>query len=115
MLVVEDDRATRQALAKIFELQGWEVAQAATIEAGLAELDPAPDCLILDLMLPDGDGLTILEEVRTRGLSTRVAVCTGSSDPRRLREVGAWRPDLILFKPIQLASVTALCLPGTIR
>ena len=40
-----------------------------------------PDCMILDLMLPDGEGEAVLREVRERHLRTHVAVCTGTALP----------------------------------
>ena len=44
----------------------------------MLDAEPEPCFLILDLMLPDGDGVAVLEGVRQRGLRTLVAVCTGS-------------------------------------
>jgi DNA-binding response OmpR family regulator len=37
--------------------RGWEVQSASTLQDGIALLDSKPDCVILDLMLPDGDGV----------------------------------------------------------
>src|ERR1700737_4692236 len=44
---------------------------------------PAPCCPVLGLVLPDGEGTTVLERVREKGLRTHVAVCTGTVDLAR--------------------------------
>ncbi len=109
MLVVEDDRVTRNALQRLFERRGWDVLVAATVAEGLAQLDPPPDCLILDLMLPDGDGAEVLRTVRAQGLPTKVAVCTGTGDADRLAEVASMNPEALLRKPVALADVVLAC------
>ena len=77
----------------VFSVRGWEVTVARTLSEGLAALDPPPDYLILDLKLPDGGGEAILHKVRDAKLKTRVAVTTGSDDPRQLSEVKGLEPE----------------------
>src|SRR4051794_29526672 len=93
LLVVEDDPTTRKALGKYFRLIGWEVRLASTVAEGLAQLDPPPDCVILDLMLPDQGGDVVLRKIREDRLPTRVAVCTGTEDRDRLMSVATLGPD----------------------
>jgi CheY-like chemotaxis protein len=81
---------------------GWDIRVAATIAEAKALLLPCPDGLVLDLMLPDGDGVDLLEQVRAEGLPIRIAVTTGSADVRRLQAVADLRPDVLLAKPIHL-------------
>ena len=104
LLIVEDDSATRQRLRTLFEGKGWDVREAGTVGEALSALNtqPEPCCLILDLVLPDGDGSVVLEKVRAKRLKTRVAVCTGIDDLARLRGVAGLLPDAILAKPITL-------------
>lgn len=109
LLVVDDDSYTRTGLMTLFTSEGWQVATAASVAEALALLDPAPACVILDLRLPDGSGETILREIRTRSLRTRVAICSGVEDPARLATVRALNPELMLWKPIELAPVFQLC------
>lgn len=80
ILIVEDHTPSRELMRKLFTLRGWRVVTASTVAEGLRALDPPPDCLVLNLVLPDGDGERILREVRARGLPTRVAVCTVIGD-----------------------------------
>ena len=107
LLIVEDDAETRDALRSTYTRSGWEVREAETVAEALAMLDtePEPCCLVLDLILPDGDGTAVLERVRARGLESRVAVCTGSVDLAQLRAVALLRPDAMLPKPIRLPEV----------
>jgi DNA-binding response OmpR family regulator len=90
------------ALRAIFTRRGWDVRIAPTIAEARIILPLRPRYLILDLMLPDGDGAGILQQIRTQGLPIRVAVTTGSSDHHRLKAVTDLRPDVILTKPISL-------------
>ena len=74
---------------------------------GLAclEMEPRPDCLLLDLDLPDGRGEAVLERVRRDHLPIRVAVCTGNGDRNRWRAVQDFQPDALIQKPVDLAEV----------
>jgi DNA-binding response OmpR family regulator len=109
MLLVEDHEETRTLLRRIVSLCGWQVAEAATVAEGLDRLDPPPDCLVLDLRLPDGDGATVLRKVREAQLPTRVIINTAGHDPRRLRAVSNLKPDAILLKPLDSKGLRTIC------
>lgn len=105
MLLVEDDTISANVLRKILMRIGWQVVIAGTMSEGLHRLDDKPDAIILDLMLPDGDGETILERVRQMGLSAPVAVTTGMNDPVRLKRIQSLSPSVVLQKPIDLPAL----------
>src|SRR4051812_40762063 len=107
LLVVDDDPSTRVAIRGYHSRMGWQVSEAGTVSEALALLDsePEPCCLILDLMLPDGDGTSVLKAVRAKGLKTRVAICTGAVNLARLKAAAELRPDAMLPKPIHLPEV----------
>jgi CheY-like chemotaxis protein len=114
ILVVEDDPVSREALGGILTGRGWIVAEAATLAAGLAGLEPEPTCVILDLMLPDGDGSMILHAARSSGLKTRFVVTTGVDDPNRLQALARLEPDALLQKPVAFEDLYQACLgPGS--
>lgn len=93
--------------------RGWAVEVAATISEAVPLVEQVPDWVVLDLMLPDGDGTHLMRKIRAEGIATRVAVTTGSSDAARLREVIDLRPELLLTKPILPAELfDALDGPG---
>ena len=81
---------------------GWNVEVASTLAQALRRLESCPDWLVIDLMLPDGDGTALLKKVRDENMDVRVAVITASSDSARLRIVNELKPDLVLIKPIDL-------------
>jgi DNA-binding response OmpR family regulator len=102
ILLVEDDLASHQMLRKILVRMGCAVASARTVAVGLALLDTDPNGVILDLMLPDGEGETILRKIRSDRRPIRVAVTTGEGDLDRLRRVGELGPEALIRKPIDL-------------
>src|SRR4051794_6968689 len=110
VLIVEDDPASRRVLRSIFIQHGWAVTEAGAVAQGLASLVPPTDCLILDLMLPDGRGETILRKLREDAIPTCVVlVTTGVSDPIRRMEVAKHNPDFLLQKPIDPDILFRLC------
>src|SRR5436190_12653951 len=111
LMIIEDHAATRCTLGTIFGRRGWEVRPATTVAEALDLLGrgPEPDGMILDLILPDGDGLDVLRRVRDAGLLTHVAVCTGASDPVLIIRARALKPDLLLIKPVAPDVLCNLC------
>lgn len=66
ILIIDDDFFLTQSLTRLMQGQGYEVSSANTIEDGWKAIGTArPDLLILDLSLPDGDGLTLCRRIRT--------------------------------------------------
>lgn len=109
LLIVEDSSVARRALEALFLLRGWSVAVVATVEEGLMMLDPPPDCVLLDLLLPDGGGELILRKVREEGFPTRVIVTTGCHDIERLRDVADLGPSALFHKPLDFYQVFDAC------
>jgi DNA-binding response OmpR family regulator len=106
LLLVEDDFSTRTALSYLLTANGWEVVTAATLEEGRRQIaQTVPDAVILDLMLPDGDGTAILRQIRDLRPNLPVAVTTGVIDPAWLQRVTALSPTCILLKPIQMGEL----------
>lgn len=106
-LIVEDDRVSRRALELLARASGHETRSAATVAEALDQLEAwAPDCVVLDLMLPDGSGAAVLRRVRTAGLPVRVAVASGAFGPV-LDEAESLRPDALLRKPMDPARLIA--------
>jgi two-component system KDP operon response regulator KdpE len=64
-LLIEDERQIRRFVRTALEAEGWSVFEADTMGQGLAEAGTRkPDLIILDLGLPDGDGVEFLQELR---------------------------------------------------
>jgi DNA-binding response OmpR family regulator len=83
VLLVEDDPKIASLLTKGLRREGLEVDWVSTGEESLARLgEGGVTLLLLDLGLPDIDGLEVLREMRERGTDIPVIVVTGRSDPR---------------------------------
>ena len=74
LLVVEDDEATCAFLADNLAADGYKVATASAAGEGLRAIEVRrPDLVVLDLMLEDGNGLLLLDRVRSAdGLASRI-------------------------------------------
>jgi CheY-like chemotaxis protein len=68
LLLVEDDRETRQLVRTMLERDAWTVAEAVHGREALEWLKSnRPSVVLLDLMMPEMDGFTFIEELRARG------------------------------------------------
>ena len=109
MLIVEDNELVTGALRILFEETGRRVTVAHSvadaIRAGSA--DP-PDLLLLDLTLPDGDGLEVYRQLESRGVHPRATVAiTGRDDAatqERCRSLGVTE---VMPKPIATRELLA--------
>ena len=101
LLLVEDDPSTAKAIQFMYSRRGWDVTVAFTLKQGLLALAiETPEAIILDLMLPDGDGSDLLRQVKNLNLASRVVVTTGISDPDRLKDIQSLNPHGLLQKPV---------------
>src|SRR5262249_6390357 len=67
ILVVDDESEIREGLELLLSSEGYGVSSAETGETGLGKLEERPyDLLLLDVSLPDRNGLELLREVRQR-------------------------------------------------
>jgi two-component system response regulator AtoC len=83
ILVVDDERMIRWSLRACFEEAGALVDEAASLEEARRRLEEQwPALLVLDLKLPDGDGLDLLEEVQAEGTDLAALVITAYGSVR---------------------------------
>jgi FixJ family two-component response regulator len=86
ILVLDDDASIRRSLARLFRALGLELRSFASAGELLASERPEPPvCLLLDLHLPDMNGLELLRSLHDAGESLPVVVVTGGLD-KGLRE-----------------------------
>ena len=110
MLLVEDERKTRESVAEGLRMESWIVVTAATMSEAIGQLDgEAFDLVVLDRMLPDGDGLAVLGHLRARGGQMPVMMLTarGALDDRVAGLEGG--ADDYLAKPFAFAELVARC------
>jgi DNA-binding NtrC family response regulator len=88
VVVVDDERVIRRALASRLEEAGYEVVACEGVTEALAALAASPggrpvDAMLVDIRLKDGDGLALLEEVRRARPSLPVIMATAYGDSER--------------------------------
>jgi len=77
ILIIEDDRRMSEALLCGIEAAGYDVTSASSAEEGFFLLHRShPDLLVLDLTLPQRNGLEILQQIRTERIDVRVLILT---------------------------------------
>jgi DNA-binding response OmpR family regulator len=115
VLVVEDDPATSQAMRLLLQHHGYDVQVCGTVAESMNYLGSNPDFVLLDLMLPDGDGADVLEHIRENDLRPEVVVVTGVSEPAWHKRVERLHPKQVLRKPVNVSQILAgLGNPGVI-
>src|SRR5678816_1997665 len=81
LLVVEDDPTIRRSLTRwIKQTSPLTVVEAETIRDGMELLKSTPVGAIVDIRLPDGDGLDLVQTIKERSTNTTIPVTTASDD-----------------------------------
>ncbi len=108
ILVVEDDAAIRRGLVDALGFAGYDTLEAGEGAAGLAAaLDSGCDLLLLDLVLPGRDGLSVLRELRAARSTLPVIVLTArGAEDDRVRGLGQGADDYVV-KPFSLKELLA--------
>jgi DNA-binding response OmpR family regulator len=108
VLVVEDSERLRRSVAEALRRSGYAVDEAADGEAGLHHaLSGAYDVVVLDLMLPRLDGLTVLRRIRRAGGRTGVLILTARDAVQDRVEGLTAGADDYLVKPFALEELLA--------
>ena len=107
LLIVEDSQLVTEAFTILFTEAGYEVASAGTVADGIAHgTSESVDVMLLDLTLPDGHGLEILEALRARGSLPRVTLAmTGHNDPATREKCLAAGCAEVMLKPVPIGGL----------
>jgi len=109
VLVVEDDPLIAAFMRAALRKMGHRVSSVSTGGAALAKLGADPvDLMLLDLTLPDTDGLEVLRTVRGDGSDLPVVVVTSRSDPADRATAVALGVSGYIVKPFPLADLFAV-------
>lgn len=103
VLIVDDSPDLRGMLAFTLGDLGFSVREAKDGIDALTQLaDHAPDCIVLDLMMPDMDGFKVLEAMRARKLApdARVVILSSKDDERALVRGFELKADEFFMKPV---------------
>lgn len=107
ILIVEDDKAVRNLIATTLETQGYQYFKAET--GAIAILEAAsqqPDIMILDLGLPDMDGVDVIRKVRTWSNMPIIVVSARSDDQDKIEALDTGADDY-LTKPFSVNELLA--------
>jgi len=108
ILVIEDDQKLGSFLTRVFREDGYEPTLVSTLRDAAAELErAAPDLLVVDRMLPDGDGIDLCVRIRQEGSSTPIMMLTALGElTDRVAGLDAGADDYIL-KPFEIDELLA--------
>jgi two-component system response regulator AtoC len=109
ILVVDDEKTLRVSLSLALREEGYDVEEASTGEEAIARLDARPPHLVLlDLRLPDRDGIGILREIRSRGGQTVVIMMTAFDSGEAGFEAHRLGAFSFITKPFELGVIKDL-------
>ncbi len=107
VLLIEDDEEIRRFVRTALKAEGFRVYEAATMSTGLVEAGTRkPELVILDLGLPDGDGVDFIRDVRTWSKLPIIVLSARVEEPDKVRALDAGADDY-LTKPFGVAELLA--------
>jgi len=107
ILLVEDDAETRHQVATLLVHHGYQVAEAADAQSAQASFAARrPDLILLDLGLPDRDGLVVVESVRAAGTTPILVLSARDREGDKVAALEAGADDY-LAKPFGMAELQA--------
>jgi two-component system response regulator MprA len=108
VLVAEDDRSVRESLTRALKLEGYDVDAVSDGEQALAAYEAAPPAVVvLDVMMPNVDGLTVCRRLRARGSTVPILMLTARHEVSdRVSGLDAGADDYVV-KPFALDELSA--------
>lgn len=107
ILIVEDDRQIRRIIRNILVPLKYNILEAATAKAALSiEAAERPDLLLLDLGLPDGDGLSVIQQIRKERMTPIIVVSARDREKDKVKALDLGADDYIT-KPIGVDELPA--------
>jgi two-component system KDP operon response regulator KdpE len=106
-ILVEDERQIRRFVRTALETEGWHVFEADSIKQGLIESGTRkPDVVILDLGLPDGDGVDFIRDLRTWSKTPVIVLSARVNETDKVQALDAGADDY-LTKPFGVGELLA--------
>lgn len=108
ILIVEDDLEILRTVLKYFDAFGYVLERAKNYKDGLEKVNEfLYDCVILDLNLPDGDGIELLAKIKAKNKSTGVIILSANSSIETKVAGLEFGADDYLTKPFHLSELNA--------
>lgn len=111
ILVIDDEAEVVSLLQQYLENAGYEVIATQSGPVGLAlAVSQKPDLIILDIIMPEIDGLTVLKDLRSENYTCQVPVIllTAKGRTEDILEAEKYRPTDYVIKPVQLSYLLGL-------
>ncbi|MES2161891.1 MAG: two-component system response regulator KdpE [Pseudomonadota bacterium] len=106
-LLVEDEPQIRRFVRSALEEEGWQVHEAATLQRGLIDAGTRkPDLVVLDLGLPDGDGIDFMTDLRKWSSVPVIVLSARVNEADKIRALDAGADDY-LTKPFGVGELLA--------
>jgi uncharacterized protein (TIGR03437 family) len=105
VLVMDDDTAMRNRLARILEGAGYEILTVRQVREGGAQAKAQPDLVILDLALPEEDSLEVIRTIRKAHPPLKIIAMSGAFGPDALRAADLVGAQAVLTKPLNTETV----------
>ena len=106
ILIVDDEHELRKMVTEILQREGFKqiLSAADCSQARQILLRDRPDCVILDVTLPDGDGFSLMRELRVNSIAPVIFLSARDEDENRLFGLGLGADDYITkpFLPLEL-------------
>ena len=106
-LLVEDEPQIRRFVRAALEEEGWQVHEAATMRRGLIDAGTrTPDLIVLDLGLPDGDGIDFITDIREWSNVPVIVLSARAGETEKIAALAAGADDY-LTKPFSVGELQA--------
>ena len=106
-LLVEDEPQIRRFVRAALEAEGWQVHESATLQRGLIDAGTRrPDLVVLDLGLPDGDGIDFIGDLRKWSAVPVIVLSARVGEDEKIRALDAGADDY-LTKPFGVGELLA--------
>ncbi|MGB3532185.1 MAG: response regulator [Microcoleaceae cyanobacterium] len=125
ILVIEDEEITRQTLRQLLEHDGWQVTEAPNSTVALQQLNQyLPDLILMDLVLPERDGLELISQLKQHPLWHQIpiiVITTAELKPEERSQLtgyveqvlqkGSYQPDELLLDIRELVNASLKQIP----
>lgn len=103
ILVIDDELSIRSLLSTLLRQKGYDVVLAENGRKGLECFhQERPDVIVLDLKMPEMDGLAVLQQIRRVDLNQPVIIFTGAGTPETERQIRALGATELVEKAVSL-------------
>ncbi|MBP1988666.1 response regulator transcription factor [Paenibacillus eucommiae] len=120
LLIVDDDRFIREGLKKLIDWDELGIEIVGEAEGGIEALrlfeEHSPHIILTDIRMPQGSGLELIEQVRSRGWNTQFIVLSGYNDYAYVRQAMKFQVEDYLLKPVdphELKEIMKTCCERT--